>query len=155
MRSTRTCILGLGNDWASDDGAGPAVVRRLQEHDLGGVTYRITPYPDPTLVDWLADVDALIVVDAVSSGAAPGTIHHLDWRPGLLEARGIEQISAHGFGLREVLALAESLGRLPDRVTLWGVEVAATGPGPELSPPVAAAVDELVRRLTASPDCLS
>ncbi len=155
-----TLILGIGNEWASDDGVGPEVVRRLQGRmqDPGGipetggaqavaVDFRILAQPDLLLLDLLPGYTDLLVVDAVVSGSPPGTIHHEKWQPGALAARGVERASSHGFGVRELLEMAAVLGKLPARVELVGIEIASTEPGQGLSPEVKEAVDELVERL--------
>jgi len=145
------CIVGIGNPWASDDGVGSEVVRRLQAEygvgDQGAIKFMTLPQPGVELLDLMDHCDVLMLVDAVSSGAPPGTLHREEWRPGLLDSRGVERASSHGFGVREVLDLATALGRLPGQVILWGVEVASTEPGEGLSPAVAAAVPSVVARL--------
>ena len=148
----RVCVIGVGNEWASDDGVGPEVVRRLRalakgEDEALPVEFVIIPQADPGLLDVLDRCDVAILVDAVSSGAPPGTIHRREWRPGVTAARGVERASSHGLGLGELLELAATLGRLPRRVWLWGVEVASTEPGQGLSQPVAAQVPALAQRL--------
>ena len=145
----RLCVVGIGNRWASDDGVGPEVVRRLQDEVPPDrpVTFATLPQADLALLELMDRCDRLILVDAVVSGAPPGTVHRERWRPGLLEGRGVERASSHGLGLREVLALAASLGRLPAQVGLWGVEIVSTAPGEGLSPAVAAALPAIVARL--------
>ncbi len=143
-----TLILGIGNEWASDDGVGPEVVRRLQGRwKQGGresaekVEFSILAQPDLSLLDRIAGCAYLIVVDAVVAGQPPGTLHREMWEPGVLAARGVQRASSHGFGVRELLEMAAVMGKLPERVELWGIEIASTEPGQGLSPEVAGAVD--------------
>ena len=152
--SFRVLILGIGNAWASDDGVGPEVVRRAQARLVGlernaasEVGFVIMARPDLALLDRLAGVDRLILVDGVVSGATPGTLHRRAWRPGLVEERGVERASSHGFGVKELLEMARALGKLPARVELWGVEITSAAPGQGLSPAVAGAVEEIVEQL--------
>ncbi len=134
-------VVGIGNEWAGDDGLGPAVVRRAQtvyERRYGQdpsrpVTFTTLTGSPLDLLEMSRPDDLLIIVDAVSSGAAPGTVHQIEWEPGCLAARGREAAACHGWGVREALALASALGRLPARVLLWGVEVAVTEPGTGLT----------------------
>jgi hydrogenase maturation protease len=144
----RIYVSGIGNPWASDDGIGPELVRRLQtkNHRPAGVTF-VTLTQPMDLLDLIEECDVLMVVDAVVSGAPPGTVHCQVWLPGLLSAKGVERASSHGLGVHEVLNLAAQLGRLPAQVILWGVEVASTEPGQGLSPDATAAVPTLVERL--------
>jgi hydrogenase maturation protease len=147
-------VVGLGNPWASDDGAGLEVVHRLQTEWLAAgrnpeatVTFVTLPQAGLELMDFVDRGDVLILVDAVFSHAPPGTIQHEVWRAGLLAPRGTERASSHGFGIQEVLGLAAAMGRLPSQVIFWGVEVASTAPGEGLSPAVAAALPIVVGRL--------
>ena len=166
-------VVGIGNTWASDDAIGPKVVRQLQakypvsspatghHHENGStltggaqapptpkeVTFVTLSQPAVELIDLMQACDILVLVDAVSSGAPPGAIHRQEWRPGLLDSRGVERASSHGLGVRELLDLAAKLNQLPNRVILWGIEAASTEPGPEISAAVAKAVPNLVDQL--------
>lgn len=158
------CIVGIGNSWATDDAVGPKVVRRLrhQPPDLARqtngnqpgltaeptVTFQTLAQPPVELLDLMEQSDILIVVDAVVSGAAPpGTVHREVWRPGLLVSRGLERVSAHGLGLREMLELATKLEQLPAQVVLFGIEIKSTELGHGLSAEVAEALPQVVEQL--------
>ena len=149
-----TLILGIGNEWASDDGVGPEVVRRLQgrwqkqsrEPDQA-VEFSILAQPDLLLLDRIVGYANLIVVDAVVSGSPPGTVHHEKWEPGVLEARGVQRASSHGFGVRELLEMAAVIGKLPENVELWGIEIVSTQPGQGLSAELEGAVGGVVEML--------
>ena len=150
-------IIGFGNLNASDDGIGPAVVRSLQYEHLTNSdqeawstivpNFIITSRVDERLLDVINQSNFLILVDAVLSGAKPGTLHHEAWHTNTLNGNGVERISAHGLNTPEVLHVAAALGRLPDYVMLWGIEVATTKPGRELSPKVKAALPEIIQKL--------
>ncbi len=162
----RICVVGIGNTWASDDGVGPQIVNQLHnlyvdtpqdawskngrgdEKDIApAVTFKTTPRPDVSLLNIFSNSDVLIVVDAVVGNMPPGTIHRQIWQPGLLNSRGVERASSHGFGVREILDLAETLDQLPAQVILWGIEAASTEPGQGLSPTVESAVPDIVDQL--------
>jgi hydrogenase maturation protease len=139
-----TLVIGLGNAWRGDDGAGPAVAREL----LDEVRARVHVYEsEPVgLIEGWADADAVIVVDAVSSGAPPGTIHRLDPLAEPIPA-ALSQGSTHAFGLAETIELARTLDRLPSRLTVYGIEGARFTAGQELSAPVQSAVARVVLEL--------
>lgn len=147
-------VLGIGNEWASDDGVGPEVVRRLadrwqeQGREVGNqFEFSVLAQPDLLLLDRIAGYTDLIVVDAVVSNSPPGTLHREIWEPGMLAPRGVQRASSHGFGVRELLEMAAVMGKLPDSVELWGIEIASTEPGQGLSAEVEAAVDGVVKAL--------
>lgn len=147
-------VLGIGNPWASDDGVGPEVVRRAQarwqnqERDATReVGFEVFARPDLSLLERLATSQQVIIVDAVQSGARPGTLHRLVWDEAAWDSRGVERASSHGFGVGELLQMAEALGKLPPRVELWGIEIASTEPGRGLSAPVARPVNAIAQEL--------
>ena len=66
----RPLVIGVGNAARGDDAAGLLAARRLGGIELEG---------DPTaLLDLFDGIDEAAVVDAVRSGAAPGTVHRFD-----------------------------------------------------------------------------
>ena len=101
--------------------------------------------PVGLIEDW-SGADAVIVVDAVSSGAPPGTIHRLDPLSAPIPA-ALPQGSTHAFGLAETVELARTLERLPPRLTVYGIEGERFAAGQQLSPPVSAAVDAVREEL--------
>ena len=127
-------VVGVGNAWRHDDGAGLAVARRA-----GGVAHEGECSP---LIDLWAGHDEVVLVDAATSGAAPGTVSRFDATRAPLPARTMRS-STHAFGVPEVIELARSLGRLPARVTVYAIEGADFSPGTGLSPEVERAVAEL------------
>lgn len=151
----KICVVGVGKPWATDDAVGPTIVRQLASHfedvsPAAGVDLTFTTSTEPAvdLLHLIEGNDQLIIIDAVQSGAPPGAIHRHVWLPDLIGSRGVERASSHGLGVREILALAAELNRLPDQVFLWGVEVVSTEPGHGLSPQVAAALPDIVEQLS-------
>ena len=100
------------------------------------------------LINEWADEDEVILVDAVDSGAPPGTIHRIDAAdPGIrtLPSRG----STHALGVAEAIALGRALGRLPRRLLLVGIEGGSFDAGAGLSPEVERAVGQVTDELRA------
>jgi hydrogenase maturation protease len=94
--------------------------------------------------------DLAIVVDAIRSGAAPGTLTIVDLAGHLDTSEPIERpgtTSTHGIGLSGVLRLARAIGRAPLRVVVVGIEGEDFGRGVGLSPAVDAAVPGAVNRV--------
>jgi hydrogenase maturation protease len=135
-------VIGVGNAWRGDDAAGLAVAGRLRGTVPSGVDV-LEREGEPTgLVDAWDGVDAVWLVDAVVSGAAPGTVHRLDASEEELPAE-LFRASTHHLGLAEAVELARALGRLPASVVFFGIEAARVDAGDELTPEVAAAVDQV------------
>lgn len=141
-------VIGIGNDFRRDDGIGLAVVRRLRALEI----------PRLSCLESLGDVAALleawggrgdvVLVDAMVSGAPPGTVLRLDLRQQTL-ASSTTLHSTHALSIAEAVQLADALGHLPQRLVLYAVEAADVGYGEELSAEVARAVEPLALRLTA------
>jgi hydrogenase maturation protease len=136
-------VLGIGNDWRGDDDAGLEVARRLREAGLRALEQTGDP---ATLLDAWNGEDHVILVDAVRSGAAPGTIHRLDARAVCLPA-ALFGASTHGVGVAEAIELARCLGRLPERLELYGIEGKRFTVGGGLEPEVRRAVGEVTAEL--------
>jgi hydrogenase maturation protease len=147
-RRPRLTVIGLGNAWRGDDAAGLALARRLRGRLPAGVEVLEHEGEPLGLVEGWSGVPAAIVLDAVSSGAPPGTIHRLDARRERLPAE-LFRGSTHAFGLAEAIELARVLERLPERLLVYGVEAASFAAGSGLSPEVERAVGELVEELVA------
>jgi hydrogenase maturation protease len=130
----------LGSPFRGDDAVGPAVAERLRD---AGV--RVLDCADePTrLLDLWDGLDTVVVVDALRSGAAPGTAHRIDARDGPLP-RDLRLASTHAMGIADALELGRAVGRAPRRVVVLGLEGASFGIGEEMTPAVAANLDGLV-----------
>lgn len=140
-------VLGLGNILLSDEGVGVRVVERLQEK-YGfpeGVQALDGGVRGLALLPYLEGVKRLLIVDAVAAGKEPGSLTRLegDEVPALLSLK----VSPHQEGLDDLLMAARLTDLYPEEVVLWGVEPAVMEAGLELSPPVAAQVDELVEKV--------
>lgn len=136
-------ILGIGNRYRSDDAVGPLVADRLAAL---GLPVREHSGEGAGLIEAWSGVACVFVVDATQSGAAPGTIHRLDAAAEPLPA-AFFRYSTHRFGLAEAVETARALNRLPGRLVVYGVEGRHFGFGESLSPEVAEAVGEVVRRI--------
>lgn len=140
-------VLGVGHPDRGDDAAGWLVAARLE--GLSRVIARqVSADPAAWLTDpWWDRAHAVVIVDAVVTGAPPGTIHH--WTPGTLPRRAVTGGGTHDLGVADTLALAAALGRLPDRLEVMGVEGAVFTVGVPASAPVRRAVGRLARELAA------
>jgi hydrogenase maturation protease len=127
----------LGSPWRGDDGVGPAVAERLRARGIATLACD----PSALLERWVGAA-GVVVVDAVRSGAPPGTLHRIDATRMPLPAWGVPT-STHALGLADTVELARTLGRLPAHLVVFGVQVGATTTGAGLSPAVAAALDPL------------
>lgn len=137
--SGRRLLIGLGNELRGDDAAGLLVARAACEREHDGIEIvEAGGEPIDLLAAWEAAA-ATVVADAVRSGAEPGAIHRLDAAAGPLPAP-FAAPSTHALGLAEAVELGRALGRLPPRLTVFGIEGATFTAGAEPTPAVLAAV---------------
>lgn len=149
----RVVAVGVGNAYRSDDAAGLAVAERLRA-DADGMEVVACAQEPLRILDAWNGADLALVVDAVSSGAAPGTIHRFDATERAVPAR-VFRGSTHALGVGDAIELARTLGRLPGRVLVYGIEGETFTTGERLSPAVEAAVEPLVSELRKEAGCTS
>ena len=141
----KVLVAGVGNVFLGDDGFGVEVVRRLAERPLPeGVELADYGIRGMHLAYDLAGgaYDTTILIDAVATGEAPGTVSVIELDPAQTPAA--EMLDAHGMQPDVVLGLVALLGEHPGKVLLVGCEPAVIDHGMALSPPVAQAVGAAV-----------
>jgi hydrogenase maturation protease len=114
-------IIGIGSPFG-DDAAGLEAARRLAASPPPGCEIVAADRPGLGLIDFFTGAEAVILIDAVCSGAPPGTLHDLSLRR--LVHRAPAPASSHAFGVAAALQLAEQLGGGPVRGRVLGVETA-------------------------------
>lgn len=140
----RTVVLGLGNMLMTDDGIGLAALARLQDEWfiprsvelVDGGTWGMN------LLPIIESADRVLVLDAIDSGAEPGTLSVL--KDAEVPRVLAQKLSPHQIDLREVLALAALRGTLPAELVALGVQPAVVALGTDLSPAVETRLSELV-----------
>ncbi len=146
----------MGNAIRGDDGLGPAVARRLATAPLSAeIEVAEFGIAGIDLVQQLMNgYDGMVLVDAVDHGKPPGTVVELE--PDVPDVTGLpwEELRAilgdmHETRPARVLLMARSLGCLPPQVRILGCQPQTTDAGTELSPAVAAAVEDVVGRIGA------
>lgn len=142
----RLLIIGVGNPYRGDDGAGVLAARRLK--DAGRDTFTVLEHSGEgtSLMETWKCADAVILMDAVSSGGPPGTIYRLEPALQRLPAR-MFQNSTHAFSLPQAIEMARALDDLPTALIVFGIEGRNFQAGVELSNEVSKALPDLVRRV--------
>lgn len=145
---SRVVVIGVGNSYRRDDAAGLLAARRAAQLLPAGVSV-LEEEGEPTLLlgRWRA-AESVVLIDAVTSGARPGTVHPIDAAAGPVPSK-LFAVSTHAMSLAEAIELARALGALPPRIVVYGIEGENFEAGTALSPQVAAAVEEAARLVTA------
>ncbi len=139
----RILVIGVGNEYRSDDAVGLVVARRLRQLSLGNVTVIEASGEGADLMESWKGADSVIIVDAASSGAKPGTIHRIDARAQRIPT-GLLRYSTHAFSVGEAVELARAMNRLPPRMVVYGIEGERFDEGTVLSRAVQGSVDAVV-----------
>lgn len=143
MRTPRTRVIGLGSPIMGDDGFGLAVLARLGERWqlpedvelVDGGTWGMSLLPT------IEDSDHVLFLDAINTGSAPGTVAVIERDE--LPKYFMLKLSPHQIDIREVLAACELRGTLPDVTEAYGAQPETIDMSTELSPALAARVDEV------------
>jgi hydrogenase maturation protease len=125
-------IVGVGNIYRCDDGIGISVLYRLREQLPNAIRTRELTGEGTALLEVWKEAKWVIVVDAVQSGAPPGTIHRLDAHAGKISKR-LFPYSTHAFSVAEAIELARALNLLPRGLILYGIEGKTFAAGTGLS----------------------
>ena len=136
-------IIGCGTAGRGDDAAGLLVARRLRE--LGVETLEHAGDGLALMESWGGD-DTVILIDAVVTGGAPGTLTVWNGRRApVLEDHC--RSSTHTFGVAEAVKLARVLGRMPRRLWIYGIEGRQFELGSAPAAEVIAAAEQLAQHL--------
>ena len=121
-------MIGVGNALRGDDAAGVEVARRVRAHlgadgATGAEIDACELQGEPlALLDAWEGRDAVVIVDTMRSGAAPGTVRRLDVSREPLPALPYCCSSTHAVSLGEAIELGRALARLPAHVVVYAVE---------------------------------
>ena len=140
----RAVVLGIGNTILTDEAAGVRAAEMLESSYRvpGNVLVIDGGTSGMEMIEDLSNLDFLIVLDVVKSGAAPGTVVKIagDEIPVFFRRK----LSPHQIGLPDVLASLELLDTMPKEIIVLGVEPVSLELGMEMTATVAAKVPMLV-----------
>jgi hydrogenase maturation protease len=144
----RVGVLGIGNVLMGDDALGPFVIRLLEASWEPRAELQLIDAGTPglDLTAYLAELDAVVVVDVVKASGPPGDVRTYDKRE-LVERPPVLAMSPHEPGLREAILNADFLGVAPRTIRLVGVIPESVDYRLGLSAPVRAALPAVVSRI--------
>lgn len=135
-------VIGCGNILRGDDAVGPVLIRHLFTRGVpDGVRLVDGGTAGMDVAFGMRGAARVVIVDASSTGAAPGTIYRVPAED-LGELSPIDGLHTHNFRWDHALSFsAWLLGPLkPTDITVLLIEAGQLEPGAELSEPVAAAM---------------
>jgi hydrogenase maturation protease len=117
----KTLLIGVGNEYRSDDGVGLIVARKIYEKLIPSVTVKEESGEGAALMEAWQGFQNVIIVDAVSSGTMPGTIFRIDANKETVPIKFFHY-STHAFSVSEAIELARVMNVLPPKIVVYGIE---------------------------------
>ncbi|HVN64377.1 MAG TPA: hydrogenase maturation protease [Candidatus Binataceae bacterium] len=114
-------IIGIGSPFGGD-AVGLRAAEILAADPPSNCEVVSADRPGAELIELMDGADAVILIDAVRSGAPPGTIHVLEFDE--LEGASARFVSSHDLGVAAAIQLARKLDRAPSRGWIVGLEIA-------------------------------
>ena len=126
-----------------DDGIGVRVVQELKERYRfpAGVEFLDGGTLGLDLLPRLEGVERLLIVDAVETGGAPGTVIRLSGDE--IPVAMATKLSPHQMGLKDLLSVATLMDYRIGEMVFWGVQPERIDMGLELSAAATAAMEPL------------
>jgi hydrogenase maturation protease len=121
-RTGQRTIIGLGNEFLSDDGLGIMVVRDLRKRlPADTATFEELSIGGLELLDYITGYEECVIVDAIATGTRPpGTLYRCVQKD---PESTVPMRSSHQIDLMQVVRLAGLLGAaVPRRIVLYGIE---------------------------------
>jgi hydrogenase maturation protease len=145
-RKPSILVIGIGNAYRSDDSAGLIAARRVKEQVSEDYSVIEHTSEGAALMELWKGADRVIVIDAVRSGAAPGTVSRFDASLRPLPAPMFRD-STHAFSLVQAVELSRALNQLPCQLIVYGVEGQKFEAGTDLSPAVEFGIQGVTERV--------
>lgn len=141
--SVPAVVVGIGQDDRSDDRIGLEIARELARDPT--VPAQVVAYPGELtgLLELWKGRRLAVVIDAVRSSRAAGTIVRWEWGKGPPPPLG-PTLSSHAVSLAHVVELGVAVGAMPERLVLFGVEAERFDLGGEMSRAVGSARAKVV-----------
>ena len=140
--NNRILVIGIGNEFRSDDAAGLIAAGRIKELGLDDVDVMQSNGDGAELIEAWTGRKNVILIDAILSGSAPGTIHRITLSGKLLPTEYFK-FSSHLFSIPQAIYLSASLGKLPESITILGIEGCSFRTGKVISAEVEQSINNI------------
>jgi len=132
MKEKKVLISSVGNPYRRDDGVGIEVIKILESENKDPNVALFDAGTDGlSLLDQLSLYEKAVIIDAVSMNEPPGEVKLFFPEEAKIKITR-DALSTHGFGLAEVLKLADELN-IKTEIKIVGIEPEDIGFGEGLS----------------------
>jgi hydrogenase maturation protease len=139
-------LVGIGNEYRSDDSIGIVIARKIRGKKLSSVSVQEESGEGAALMEAWQGYENVILVDAVSSGAKPGTIFRIEANKEPVSSKFFHY-STHAFSVTEAIELARAMNTLPRGLVIYGIEGVRFSAGTTLSHVVQESADHVVEQI--------
>jgi hydrogenase maturation protease len=139
-KNNKVLIIGIGNEFRDDDGAGIICARKIKERVNSNASVIENNGDGAILIESWEGFDNVILVDSISSGA----IHKFD---GIKDEFPNENTihSSHLFSVADAIKTSKILNKLPGNLVIYGIEGKSYKLGSKISSEVNKAIEKLVK----------
>jgi hydrogenase maturation protease len=142
----KVLVVGIGNEYRSDDGIGLVIARKIREIHLSSVIVIEESGEGTKLMEAWQGYKRVVLVDAILSGAKSGTIFKIDASKKKVPSRFFHY-STHAFSIAEAIELARVMKTLPPRFLIYGIEGANFNAGTNISQVVQESAKHVVEQI--------
>jgi len=141
-------VIGVGQRYRGDSEVGLLVAELVRKRAPDGVEVVTAGADALALLAAFEGATTCVAIDSVRDGEKPGAVLRLE-ADAVVAARPGAATSSHGNALAEALALATSLGKLPEHLCIIAVVGTAFELGDDMTAPVRAAIPAAVAAVLA------
>jgi len=147
MGNSKIKIIAVGNDIYGDDGIGKAVIDELNQMPEMKDIEMIDGDTDALgLIDHFENTDHVILIDAAQMGEKPGTVKVFNKDEIRLNIK-MDHLTVHGISLAETFEIAQTVEKLPKKVTIIGIEPQNIGISEKLSDTVKQSIPIIISHI--------
>jgi hydrogenase maturation protease len=142
----KVLVVGIGNEYRSDDGIGLIVARQIRERNIPSITIKEESGEGAALMEAWQGFQNVLLVDAVSSGTTPGAIFRIDATTETVPTKFFHY-STHAFSVSEAIELARVMNVLPPKLVVYGIEGKDFAAGTTISLLVQQAAHKIIEQI--------
>ncbi len=140
-------VIAVGNDLYGDDGIGGAVIEILgQMPEMKDVELIDGATDALGLIDYFEDDVHIILVDAAQMDEEPGTVKVFSKDEVRMKIK-MDHLTVHGISLAETFDIAKAVDKLPEKVTIIGIEPKNIGISEKLSDVVTQSIPNVISQI--------
>lgn len=147
IEKSKIKVIAVGNDLYGDDGVGHSVIEILEQMPEMSNVELIDGATDALgLIDHFEDNSHIILVDAAQMSEEPGTVKVFSKDEVRLKIK-MDHLTVHGISLAETFDIAKAVDKLPEKITIIGIEPKNIGISEELSDIVKQSIPNVISQI--------